>query len=109
MQKMKARLYPELASFLLILLFTYAGVSKILDYKRFSIQLAKSPYISKYAGLLSWGLPLFEFFIVVMLLVNATRLAGLYFSLFVLSAFTAYIIILLNYSYYIPCSCGGLL
>jgi hypothetical protein len=34
---------------------------------------------------------------------------GLYASFFLMSLFTAYLMIMLNVSYYVPCSCGGVL
>jgi hypothetical protein len=44
-----------------------------------------------------------------MLVIKRTRLFGLYASFFLMSLFTAYLTIMLNFSYYIPCSCGGVL
>jgi hypothetical protein len=44
-----------------------------------------------------------------LLVIKRTRLIGLYASFFLMSLFTAYLIIMLNVSYYIPCSCGGVL
>jgi hypothetical protein len=106
---MSRKILLDAACFLLILLFSYAAVSKLLDYERFRLQLGKSPFISSYAGQLSWALPLSEIVITLFLLVNATKLLGLYGSLFILTVFTLYIAFLLKFSSYIPCSCGGLL
>ena len=99
----------EIISFLLVLLFMYAAVSKLLDYQVFKTQLSKSPFISSFANLVSWSLPVGEIIVGLTLTYRRTRLFGLYCSLFLMTMFTAYIFAMLHYSYYIPCSCGGIL
>lgn len=99
----------EIISFLLILLFMYAAVSKLLDYQTFKIQLGKSPFITQFASLTAWALPVGEIIVGLALVSNKTRLLGLYASLFLMTMFTAYIYAMLQFSYYIPCSCGGIL
>ena len=99
----------EAISSLLILLFVYAAVSKLLDYETFKIQLSKSPFISPFAKMTAWALPVGEILLALALTSKRTRLIGLYASLFLMTMFTAYIYTMLRYSYYIPCSCGGIL
>jgi uncharacterized membrane protein YphA (DoxX/SURF4 family) len=99
----------EIISSLLILLFVYAAVSKLLDYEVFKVQLSKSPFISKFSSIIAWSIPIFELVIAIALAFERFRLIGLYASLFIMTMFTAYIYAMLNYSYYIPCSCGGVL
>ncbi|SEW37578.1 hypothetical protein SAMN05428988_4688 [Chitinophaga sp. YR573] len=94
---------------LLIFLFIYTGISKLLDYHTFRRQLGQSPFITFYAPLLAWALPLGEIIIAGMLSFNRSRLAGLYLSFFLLCLFTFYLAAMLQLSYYIPCSCGGVL
>jgi hypothetical protein len=106
---MKRNLILELISGLLIMLFIYAAVSKLLDYETFKIQLSKSPFITNFAGIISWALPIGEILVGLALASRRTRLLGLYASLFLMTMFTAYIYTMLHYSYYIPCSCGGIL
>jgi hypothetical protein len=106
---MKQRISIEIISFLLILLFGYAAVSKLLEYETFKVQLSNSPFISQFAGILAWALPIAEIFLVLTLVFTRMRLLGMYISLFLMTMFTAYIYAMLKYSYYIPCSCGGVL
>jgi len=106
---MKRKTFIEIISSLLILLFVYAAVSKLLDYPTFRVQLGRSPFIAGFSGILAWALPAFELIIALMLMFRRFRLAGLYASLFMMSLFTAYIYMMLHFSYYIPCSCGGVL
>lgn len=102
-------LAAEVISSLLILLFVYTAISKLLDYQPFRMQLSKSPFITAYAVTISWALPLVEVLVAGLLLFNRTRILGLYTSLFLITMFTTYIYAMLQYSYDIPCSCGGVL
>ncbi|HVW96696.1 MAG TPA: MauE/DoxX family redox-associated membrane protein [Mucilaginibacter sp.] len=99
----------EIISALLILLFVYAAVSKLLDYERFKVQLGKSPLLNSFAAFAAVTVPLGELLISAFLGFNKTRTVGLYLSLFLLVLFTSYLVAILNFSYYIPCSCGGIL
>jgi uncharacterized membrane protein YphA (DoxX/SURF4 family) len=96
-------------SSLLVALFVYAGLSKMLDYANFKLQLGKSPFIAGFAPVLAWAIPTIELIVAILLLIPATKLIGLYGSLFLLSLFSSYIYAMLHYSYYLPCNCGGVL
>lgn len=102
-------LLSEIISALLIILFVYASVSKIIAFDEFKLQLSKSPFITQFSTTLAWSLPVIEIAVSVLLVFPALRLLGFYMSLFLLSMFTSYLIAMLNFSYYIPCSCGGVL
>ena len=99
----------EIISSLLIILFIYTALSKLADYNKFTTQLSKSPFITSYANSIAWSIPAVEIMISLLLVIKRTRLLGLYASFFLMSLFTAYLIIMLNFSYHIPCSCGGAL
>lgn len=96
-------------SLLLVLLFAYAGAVKLADFQTFSVQLSKSPLISDYSRSIAWLLPVLELIIAALLITDRMRMFALYSSFFLMLTFTIYLIYLLNYSYYIPCSCGGIL
>jgi MFS family permease len=106
---MKRKNYIELIASLLVLLFMYAAVSKLLDYEKFVYQLGKSPYIENYAHTVAWSIPAGEILISLALLFQRSRLLGLYASFGIMLMFSIYIYVMLNYSYYVPCSCGGVL
>lgn len=99
----------EIISSLLIILFIYTALSKLSSYTTFVVQLSKSPFITSYAKSIAWSIPAVEILISLLLVFKRTRLIGLYASYFIMSLFTAYLIIMLNFSYHIPCSCGGVL
>ncbi|MCG2419747.1 hypothetical protein K8089_12000 [Aequorivita sp. F47161] len=96
-------------SYLYSLLFLYAAVSKLLDFETFTVQLAQSPLLSAFAGVIAWLVPGIEIAIAVLLMVPKFRTLGLYAAFTLMVMFTAYIFIILNYSDFIPCSCGGVL
>lgn len=99
----------DYSAYFFILLFCYASISKIFDFENFQIQLAQSPLLSAYAGLISHGVIIFELAICVLLAVPATRAAGMLCSFSLMTAFTIYIVLILKFSDFIPCSCGGIL
>lgn len=99
----------NIISSLLILLFIYAAVSKLIGYSDFRLQLGKSPFITYYAPVLSWALPVIEIGVGLLLVVKRFLLLGFYASLFLMSLFTCYIYLMLHYSNQLPCSCGGVL
>lgn len=102
-------LLAEIICLLYILLFIYAAVSKILDFENFKVQLGQSPMLSIYAGWISWTVIGFELLTVFLLALPKTKILGLYASLGLMTMFSAYIFILLNFSSFVPCSCGGIL
>jgi len=102
-------IFVKAVSYFFILLFIYASVSKLLDFENFQVQLAQSPMLGAYAGVVSLLVIISELIIVYLLVIQKFRLTGLYASLGIMSAFTIYIYLILNYSDSIPCSCGGIL
>lgn len=106
---MSRKLLLDILSALLVFLFIYTSISKLLDYDTFRRQLGQSPFITLYAPVIAWALPLGEIVIACFLLYPRTRLAGFYLSFFLLCLFTFYLMAMLRLSYFIPCSCGGVL
>ena len=100
---------PYTVSLLFILLFVYAAVSKLVDYENFRVQLGQSPLLTAYAHVVAWAVPTIELIIAGGLVLPKLRLRGLYASFTLMVMFTAYIVIILNFTEFIPCSCGGVL
>lgn len=99
----------EIICLLYVVLFVYAASSKLLDFKNFQIQLGQSPMLSAYAAWIAVLIPFLEFFISLLLLLPQSKLIGLYASFSLMVLFSTYIVVILNYSSYVPCSCGGVL
>lgn len=96
-------------SYLYIFLFVYAAMSKLLDFENFQVQLGQSPLFSGYAPVIALLVPLFEFLIVGLLIIPLLRFKGMLLAYIMMTMFTVYIYLILNYSSFIPCSCGGIL
>ncbi len=99
----------EIISILLILLFGYAAVSKLLNYKLFVSQINESPVFPSMSHVFAWLIPLVELATCAFLIVPKWKLKGLYASTFLMFGFTLYITYILTLSDKIPCSCGGIL
>lgn len=97
------------SSYLFVFLFLYAAISKFLDFETFTVQLAQSPLLSAYAGIIAWAVPGIEIGIALLLVIERFRLFALYAAFTLMVMFTAYIYIILNFSDFVPCSCGGVL
>ena len=96
-------------SALLILLFSYAAINKILDYHKFSGQLKSSPLVRPVAEILTWLIPSAELYAIVLLLVRDWRRNGMMLSAVLMALFTIYISLMLIFSKKLPCSCGGVI
>lgn len=103
------RVVIECICLLYALLFIYASVSKIMDFERFRVQLSQSPILSAFAAWISWAVIGIELLIAALILYNKTRTIALFAALSLMSMFTAYIFIILHFSSFVPCSCGGIL
>jgi hypothetical protein len=98
----------KIISGLLAFLFMYAAISKLLEYKTFMLQIGHSPVINKLSNI-AWMLPVAEIVTALLLTFEFTRKTGLYISIILLLAFTAYIAGMLGFAKHLPCSCGGVI
>ena len=102
-------LFLEFTCLLYIILFVYAAVSKLLDFENFQAQLGQSPLLSPFADFVSYSVIVIELIIAVLLSIPKLRYFALWGAVALMSMFTAYIVIILHFSYFVPCSCGGIL
>jgi uncharacterized membrane protein YphA (DoxX/SURF4 family) len=106
---MKKAIAIEIICFLFIVLFMYAAVSKLIDYQKFTIQIGQSPLLTGFGGSIPWLVITIEILISILLIIPRFRLVALFGSFTLMTMFTAYIVAILNFSPYVPCSCGGIL
>lgn len=92
-----------------MLLFLYAAITKLMDLEKFQVQISKSPILTDMAGFIAWFIPLVEIGVSCLLGISRFRLLGMSLSLGLMTAFTGYVFIIMNFSEEIPCSCGGIL
>lgn len=106
---MSRRFTIQLISALLILLFTYTGLSKFIDQERFAFTLSRSPLLQPFASFIAWALPLAELFIALLLFIPRLQQWGLRLSLVLLVAMTLYLGYMVLFSSDLPCACGGVI
>ncbi len=95
--------------FLFILLFTYAALSKLMEYREFVSQIGQSYILTDFAELLAWLIPVSELAVAAMIAIPKLRYVGLYAGFTIMVLFTIYIGAILQFSTDVPCSCGGIL
>jgi hypothetical protein len=109
MKSNKRVLLVEIISALFILLFVYAALTKVTDYQKFRIELGKSPLLTNYARIIAIAIPGIELLISMLISIRRFQYYVLYFAFSLMAVFSAYIVAILKFSPYIPCSCGGIL
>lgn len=100
----------EVITVLLIFLFVYTAISKMVDSNTFGKQLYNHPLPHRFTGHLVWLIPLIELITAGLLTISSTRLYGLLFSVILMTVFTVYVgLISFGVFSKIPCSCGGVI
>ncbi len=108
--KLNRQLTTELLSGLLVFLFAYTALSKLMSISFFVHQLHQFPYLGNFSTLVAWLIPLCELAVVIMLLAPYYHRTGLWGCLILLSIFTTYLMVMLtSHKQNLPCSCGGVL
>lgn len=94
---------------LLILLWSSTGLSKLLEYSQFTEQIT-TILGEDLAKPVSITIPSLELIAAMTLPFQKTRTFGLYLSLTLMTAFTAYVILVITgYFGPAPCTCGGII
>lgn len=103
------KFYTEGVCYLMAALFLYAGFSKMIELDTFIKQLGKSPLIpfnlKEKTGI---SVITIEFFVAYLAYKKKFQTA-LILCFFLMMFFSLYIAYLMYFSYFIPCSCGGIL
>ncbi|REA63822.1 hypothetical protein DSL64_03735 [Dyadobacter luteus] len=100
----------QLTVCLLVILFFYTALSKLMDIGQFEKQLRNQVLPGWAVVPLLWLIPISELIVTELLIFKKTRLAGLYGALIMMVVFTAYIgLVYLNVFNRVPCGCGGVI
>ncbi|WP_367915794.1 MauE/DoxX family redox-associated membrane protein [Leadbetterella sp. DM7] len=95
---------------LLIILFSYTAIAKLMDVAEFERQLAGQQLPSWAKKPLVWLIPASELLLSVLLIIPSTRRLGFYGSALLMVLFTGYVgLVVFGFFKYTPCSCGGVL
>jgi hypothetical protein len=109
------RIFVQLCSLLLCLLFVYTATNKFLDFNTFVFQmrLAPVPWMQIIAPVVGWVVPLIEFGIAIAFAFGAFNKTinrnALLASVILLSMFEIYITTMLLSGSELPCTCGGII
>lgn len=106
---MRRKILTEVISSLLLFLFLFVTLSKILDFSAFKSYLNKSPFIGDKAAVVALAFPITAGIVSILLFFPRTRLRGMYGATVLLGISTLYLANIVFFSPHQPCSCGGLL
>ena len=105
----RREIFIEGVVFMLILLWVYTSLSKILVFNQFKVQMSMQTVPNFSKPVLPYFLPLAELFLATLLMSRVTRIMGLWLSSFFMIVFTGYILLVITGSFgRVPCSCGGI-
>jgi len=108
-RKYNPDIFVSIIAALLIALFVYTALSKVMQLHRFQIALRSSPWLREYSRQLAWGIPGIELVLAAGLLILRFRERALLFSGILLLVFTLYIGGMLLFTEKLPCGCGGVI
>ena len=107
---LKLNWLAELTAALLILLFMYTAINKLIDIDNFNNTLMGSPYLRSNAAVLSLAIPITEILISILLFIPGSRSVGLLYSSVLMCIFSLYVGFMILFSNgSLPCSCGGII
>jgi hypothetical protein len=106
---MKKAIPVDIITYFFILLFLYTGVAKLMEMNVVKEQIASSPFLGAFAGIIAWTLPICEILSAIALFIPAFRLKAFYVTLALMSLFTIYVIVILLADNHLSCSCGGII
>lgn len=96
--------------FAVFILFLYSAITKSLDFDLFVNTLDKSPFfLNINTKAIAIAVIVLEIIIPIFLFFELTSKIGYFLSFFSLFLFTGYILMMMKFSPYLPCSCGGLI
>jgi len=105
---MKKELIYELITGLLVLLFLYTGLSKLLDFKAFELSMRFQHLPDWITTPAIYTLPTTEIIVAGLLITEKSRMIGLYAFIALMFIFTLYAgAVLINLFPIAPCPCGG--
>ncbi|WPU95648.1 hypothetical protein SNE25_08965 [Mucilaginibacter sabulilitoris] len=107
---MKKELTYEIITGLLVLLFLYTGFSKILDFKDFEISMRFQHMPGWLTAPMTYLLPGSEILVAALMVIDRTRVTGLFAFLAMMTVFTLYVgAAWLHLFPKAPCACGGVI
>jgi uncharacterized membrane protein YphA (DoxX/SURF4 family) len=102
--------FSKIPAFLLILLWIYTGLDKIIRFEESRRAFHNQTFPSELAEVLAYVIPVAELLLTLLLLFSVTRWWGYLGSILLLSVFTTYVgLIWVGAFPRVPCNCAGLI
>lgn len=102
--------WSSFISFILVLVWTYTGFDKILNWEASWKAFHNQTFPSELAGILSFAVPGIELLMALLLLFSCTRWWGFLSSILLLTVFTTYVgMIWVGAFPRTPCNCAGII
>lgn len=89
-----------------LMLFLFSGYEKLATHDQFLKGLEKVAIVGQYAWMISWSVPIVEISIGILLAFERTAKSGFYAFIFLMTAFTIYIVAVLLWAETLPCHCN---
>ena len=103
-------IFLVVASALILILFTYASLSKLIAYQKFIGEMNNQPIPKSWTPFLVRFIPSAELAVGVLLAFDRARILGFLVSAVFMLVFTVYTVVILLHGFdYIPCTCGGMI
>lgn len=107
---MKRKNIVDVLISLFVLLFIYTAANKLINFEYNVRSMHNQPLVTWLVEILIYAVPISEILIVILLILNKTKLLGLYLFTAMMFIFSGYVaLVLSNYYDRVPCSCGGLM
>ncbi|SEN01529.1 Methylamine utilisation protein MauE [Mucilaginibacter gossypiicola] len=101
---------PDLISFLLILMFSYAAFSKLIAFNNYKIEMHRQPVPKWSVDYLIVLIPASELVTIAAMLFRKTRMIGFFSAAFLMLVFTVYVVLAMTGAFgKVPCACGGII
>jgi putative oxidoreductase len=98
----------EIITYLLILLFLYTALTKVLDWHHYVRKMNNQVFPKMITPTITFLIPLVEFIAVGLLVSSKTRIKGLWLAFVLMASFTVYVaLVTLKVFPRVPCSCAG--
>lgn len=102
------QIIQEVIVAILLVVWLYTGISKLIEWRSFSIQMHQSPVFYGYARVATFAGPILEILLAGLLIFKKSRKFGMIGSFILMSFFSWYVWWLMTHLPNLPCSCGGI-
>lgn len=102
----KRKVLSEVITLLIIVVLIYAAINKFINYRSFRLVLGITPSLKEMVSVLTWAIPLIELSIAILVMLQKTKIVGLYLSI---CLFFIYLLGMFQLKLYAPNIRGGLL